>query len=148
MSPTNNYLDRLTKGAENKTSAFSLNDPGTNNRVLINPTRVCQKIRVDGNLTEIKPERCDWCIRDPRRGECLFVELKGHHWTDAVKQIGYTICWFNQHITPFSVFKECYVIMRSSIPSNSTAIQQAKIRFARKYKSQLQMRHPGITIDF
>ena len=139
-------LNHLNNIAETRFNRFVLRDSG--NSVTINPTRQCQKIKVDGELMEIQPQRCDWCVRDEIKGDCLFIELKGGHWLHGLSQIEYTISWFRSQIPVFSLFKECYIIMCNHIPSNNTSVQKEKLRFARTYKSQLILRHRGAEITF
>ena len=139
-------LCHLNNIAETRNKRFVLKDFG--NRVTINPTRDCQKIKVDGELMEIQPRRCDWCVRGVKEGDCLFIELKGRNWLHGLSQIECTISWFRSQIPVFSLFKECYIIMSSGVPSNNTTVQKEKIRFMRTYKSQLIMRHSGSEITF
>ena len=124
--------DRLSACTEEEDKdIFSLRDSGTPSRatVAVKP-RKCQKIKVDGGLNEIQPEKCDWCIRDKSNGECLFVELKGSDCKHAAAQIVNTIKWFKTNATPFISHKKAYIVANGQIPHNKSKDQIAIARLA------------------
>jgi len=128
---------------------FSINDPGTNNRVMVNvEPRICHLIQIDGKLNEIQPVRCDWSIKDTTANEYLFIELKGNDFRHASEQLGNTISWFKKNITPFHVHKTCYSFMKGTAPKNNTAMQQLRLRFLKKHGCNIEFPHSHRMIIF
>lgn len=148
----NNVLRRLEQcTTEHDKRIFSFNDPGTNNRFTVKTKgRRCRKIQIEGALTEIQPNKCDWCLWDYDNNVFVFFELKGSDLKHAAKQLGCTISWFKANVCPFSIYRETYVIVRqsSSIPSMKTEAQTIRAAFLKKYKSFLQPKHSGGQLSF
>ena len=123
---------------------FSLRDPKSKSYAVVDVCRrKCQKIHVDGCMTDIQPTRCDWCIRDKSNGECMFVELKGSDCKHAVEQIVNTVKWFRENITPFILHRPVYIVARSRIPSNGSQEQIARVSLAKKVGATPRFVHPS-----
>lgn len=136
---SNPLLKYITE--EDKT-LFSLADKGTGNKITVSvKTRKCQKIHID-ECSEITPIRCDWCIRDKKNGECMFIELKGNDCLHAAKQIINTIEWFKNNVSPFILHKTSYIVARSGIPRTNSQKQVAMRRMAMKVGCFLRCLHP------
>ena len=142
-------LDECTCAKDNP--AFALNDAGTNNRVTVEASgKKCQAIKVDGELIEIQPHKCDWCIREYDTGICLFIELKSgkKEVSHAMDQIANTIKWFKQYTEPFVIHSKCYAIMKKGCPAFSTKLQGLKRKFKTAYGCDFTIRESGIKIQF
>lgn len=143
------YFKRLCEcsiKSEENNSKFAFNDPGTNNRAVVNADgRHCRKIRIDGALHEVQPNKCDWCLWDYNNNVFLFLELKGTDWSHAVVQLDCTVTWFKKHIDPFIIYKETYIVMKNncSIPSTDTKFQIAQKKFMASHCSLLLRKHSG-----
>lgn len=143
-------LERITKCVvEEDKKKFSINDPGTGRRATISVgARKCQKIQVDGQLLEIVPCRCDWCIRDKGNADCLFVELKGNDCKHAAEQICNTIRWFSSKVVPFQLASCAYIVANSGIPRLNSTIQNAIAKIGQKYKIKLVFTHSPAQLKF
>lgn len=152
MKTSCKYLARLEAcSVDADKKIFAFNDSGTNNRATIDvKSRRCRKVQIDGALHEIQPYKCDWCLWDYSNGEFLFIELKGRDFEHAVKQLENTIKWFLANITPITIYKETFIIVRahSGIPANDTQTQLRKSRFAKAYRSVLKCTHSGTPLSF
>lgn len=150
--PACKYLPRLIACSEEENKKlFSLNDPGTHNTVCIDVnTRHCRKVKIDGALNEVTPNKCDWCIWDYRNNDFLFVELKGRDFEHAAVQLECTIRWFLKNITPFNLYKETYIVMNRhcGIPSCRTIKQKSARVFVKEFKTVLKCTHSGHTLYF
>ena len=112
---------------------FSLRDSGTPSRATV----------------DVKPRKCDWCIRDKSNGECLFVELKGNDCLHAAEQIANTIKWFKStKINPFILHKPAYIVTQSGIPKNNSQIQIAMARLVQNVGATLRCVHSPAKLKF
>ena len=148
-SPENKGLKRLAEcEVRRDCPIFSLQEGKSAIRVHVSG-RKCQQIKVDGELNEIVPRRCDWAIRDYQNGECLFVELKGSDFFHAVTQIEGTIFWFKNNISPFCLAKDAYVVMSGRIlPADNSRVKGTIQRFSKRHNCVLQAKRSGGTVNF
>lgn len=148
-SPENKGLKRLSEcEVRRDCPIFSLREGRSIIYVRVSG-RKCQQIKIDGELDEIVPRRCDWAIRDYQNGECLFVELKGSDFFHAVTQIEKTIFWFKDNITPFCLAKNAYVVMSGKIvPADNSRRKFAIQRFFKSHNCVLQAKRAGCSVNF
>ncbi len=92
-----------------------------------------EKIKVDKCL-DIEGKRCDYLIRLKRKNymEEHFIELKGHNIFHAKKQLIKSIKLLGEN----NDFRQSYIIA-VRVPLVSPEIQNWKIEFREKYKSNL-----------
>jgi hypothetical protein len=94
-----------------------------------------EKVKVDGcAITE--GICCDWAVEvdDHVSREEIFIELKGSHITDAVKQIEATIARLSSD--PAQMKKRCLIVSNRYTVSK-TWFQRQQRRFIREYKADL-----------
>jgi hypothetical protein len=92
--------------------------------------RAADMIRVDGCVVRNKPA-CDYLVRD-WLGRQHFVELKGKHDEEALKQIEATIPLFVENDSKERFW--CFVVTSGSSPANLPGIQSRKARIRGRWK--------------
>jgi hypothetical protein len=92
--------------------------------------RVADKIRIDGCVIRNKPA-CDYLVRD-WLGRQHFVELKGRHDEEALKQIEATIPLFVRRGSKKKFW--CFVVTSGSSPASLPGIQSQILRIRKRWK--------------
>ena len=94
------------------------------------------KIRIDGCVLVEKPA-CDYLVRDWKERQ-HFVELKGRHDEEALKQIEATI----PHFVPVNSEERiwCFVICSGASPATRPGIQSRKRRISKKWNATIVIR--------
>jgi hypothetical protein len=114
----------------------------TSTLYLLNPSkRSVDKVQVDGcAITE--GLRCDWAVEvnDDVSREEIFIELKGSHITDAVKQLEATIDRLSSD--PGHTKKRCLIASARS-RLTSTEIKRLQIRFLNEYNAKFKRLKSG-----
>lgn len=93
------------------------------------------KVKVDG--CQIKEgERCDDLLVGVQKGDEFFVELKGVDVSHALDQLEASLTKLSD--TKNKVKKVCsYIICKNVAPSFMTKVQMAKVKFKKKFNSDL-----------
>ena len=92
--------------------------------------RVADKIRIDGCVVR-NQTACDYLVRD-WLGRQHFVDLKGKHDEDALKQIEATIPLFIEHGSKKKFW--CFVVTSGSSPASLPGIQSRMARIHKRWK--------------
>lgn len=97
------------------------------------------KIHVDPDLC-IQGKKCDWLLIEVASWLSMFIELKGRNINDAIEQLNNSIKKISNPLNGYivQVFNNILAfIIASRIPLIGTDIQNAKIKFKKKYKATL-----------
>ncbi|HHH53224.1 MAG TPA: hypothetical protein ENK91_06165 [Bacteroidetes bacterium] len=126
ITPCNRLrTDKIISVSENKRT-FKIN-----NKSLLS----INQVKVDGCFIT-SGNKCDFLfeIITNKVEKVFYVELKGRHIEDAIKQLEATLI----HCKPYhgAITKESYIIA-SKVPKASTSTQKLKKEFKRKNASQL-----------
>jgi len=109
----------------------------TSRLYLLNPSqRWVEKVQVDGCVIT-EGLRCDWAVEVDDQFSCeeIFIELKGSHITDAVKQIEATIIRLSSDHRQKK--KRC-LIASNRYKVTETQFQMLKNMFQKNYNAQLK----------
>ena len=93
-------------------------------------------VKVDDCL-QIDGRRCDWLFIITEKNHAFFVELKGKDIKTGLQQLGNSIDKIENNdtfLTKKFDKKYCYLILNNFSPVSSTALQNLKLKFSRKYK--------------
>jgi hypothetical protein len=116
----------------------------TSRLYLLNPSeRSVDKVQVDGcAITEAGRLRCDWAVEvdDEVSHEEIFIELKGSHVSDAVRQLESTIDALSSD--PAQRKKRCLVAY-SRCPLTRREIRLLKRKFQRQYNARFEQLRNG-----
>jgi len=132
---------RIPPGKENCVSRLEdkkipFSGKQTSTLYLLNPSeRPVDKVQVDGCAITEGP-RCDWAVEvdDDVSHEEIFIELKGSHITDAVKQIEATISRLS--FNPAHAKKRCLIASTRSLTSRE--IRKLQLRFLKQYNAEFK----------
>ncbi len=119
----------------NKNKIVSVSENRKVFRVNNESSFVINKVEVDGCYIS-EGRKCDFLfeIIEDEVKEVFYVELKGKHIEDAIKQLESTLKFCLKHHV--NIKRSCYIIA-SRVPKASTSTQKYKKEFKRKNKGVL-----------